>query len=121
MLRFDSEHSDYSEVFLKGQAFKALYGIHAMSDYLEAAERSASPTIDNGGSTANTATSYEKAILKGLGLIVSAIRDPEMLDEMPITQHMRIAGSFLQVFVRLFTGKILLPFDTCTFIILTGS
>ncbi|OAA44825.1 Peptidase C19, ubiquitin carboxyl-terminal hydrolase 2 [Metarhizium rileyi] len=103
MLQFDSDQTDYSEVFLKGQTFKTLYGLHALSDYIEAAERSVSAAIHDEESTGTTPTFHQQALLRSLSLIVKAISDPEMLDEMPAAQQLRISGAFLQIYVRLFT------------------
>lgn len=106
MLKFDSEQTAHSQVFLKGQAFKTLYGIHALSDYVEAVQHSASTTSNDKDSMVIATTSYQQAISRGLCLIVRAIGDPEILDAVSISQQLRIAGSFMQVFVKLFTGTL---------------
>lgn len=108
MLKFDSEQTSHTQVFLKGQAFKTLYGIHALSDYTEAVEHSASTASSDNNSLVTATTSYQQAISRGLCLIVRAIGDSEILGEVSIPQQLRIAGSFMQVFVKLFTGT--LPF-----------
>ncbi|KAF5138593.1 hypothetical protein E5D57_002379 [Metarhizium anisopliae] len=105
MLQFESDQHDHSKVFLKGQAFQTLYGLHALIDYIEAAQHSAFTTSHDEDSVGATLTSYQKALVRGLRLIVKAIGDPETLDEMPAVQQLRIGAAILQVFVKLFTGQ----------------
>lgn len=49
--------------------------------------------------------SFQQALEKFLRLVVDAIADPELLDGVPPALRLRIAGSLVRVYVKIFTGE----------------
>jgi hypothetical protein len=119
MLQFDFEQGDHSEIFMRGQAFKTLYVIHALNDYVEASQRSASSASYDGDAAVTLPISHQQALQSGLCLVVKAIGDPEMLDKFPASHQIRIAGAFVQAFVKLFTGMLVTSGSSASFLLLT--
>ena len=82
---FDSESTSYMQVFPIGQPFKCLYAIYALAEYIDAYRRRMTTWPDRD----DTEATYLATIKKALGLIFSAISDPQIIDSCP-SDHVKM-------------------------------
>ncbi|KAK2595575.1 hypothetical protein QQS21_006686 [Conoideocrella luteorostrata] len=110
---FESKTTSHRDIFLKGQPFKTLYAVHAIRDHIQAARDHTFRVSTDTLVDSEILNSYKQVLRKVLRLVVDAIADSEVLDEVPLELQLRIAGSLLQVFVKLVneTLKLSPPID----------
>ncbi|KAG6241756.1 hypothetical protein E4U25_005574 [Claviceps purpurea] len=101
--RFDSDDASYLDIFHKGFPFRTLYAIHAIGDYVEAAQYQREQADQDAKDASERLGSFQQALEKFLRLVVDAIADPELLDGVPPALRLRIAGSLVRVYVKIFT------------------
>ncbi|QUC22213.1 uncharacterized protein UV8b_06454 [Ustilaginoidea virens] len=100
-LNLESQVMTHEDIFLKGHAFKNLYAIHAIAEYVEVSRRSHSVTSLTPEADVDSTRSYHHALRKALRLVVHAVSDPETFGQVSPTLGLRIAGSLMQTFVKL--------------------
>ncbi|QPH16557.1 hypothetical protein C2857_001230 [Epichloe festucae Fl1] len=100
--RFETDNVSHLDIFLKGYPFKTLYAIHAISDYVEAARYQRLQVHPDTEIASEGLGSSQKALERSLRLVVDAISDPEVLEGVSSALRLRIAGSLVQVYVKLF-------------------
>lgn len=103
--RFETDNVSHLDIFLKGYPFKTLYAIHAISDYVEAARYQRLQIRPGTEIASEGLESSQKALERSLRLVVDAISDPEVLDGVSSALRLRIAGSLVQVYVKLFNSE----------------
>ncbi|KAG6074888.1 hypothetical protein E4U30_001701 [Claviceps sp. LM220 group G6] len=101
--RFDSNDASYLDIFHKGYPFRTLYAIHAIGDYVEAAQYQREQADLDAEGASERLGSFQQAIEKSLRLVVDAIADPELLDGVSPALRLRIAGSLVRIYVKIFT------------------
>ncbi|GAO14057.1 hypothetical protein UVI_02038490 [Ustilaginoidea virens] len=105
-LNLESQVMTHEDIFLKGHAFKNLYAIHAIAEYVEVSRRSHSVTSLTPEADVDSTRSYHHALRKALRLVVHAVSDPETFGQVSPTLGLRIAGSLMQTFVKLVNGTV---------------
>ncbi|KAG6007950.1 hypothetical protein E4U21_005311 [Claviceps maximensis] len=100
--RFESDNASHLDIFLKGHPFKTLYAIHAIGDYVEAAHYQRQQVHPDMEGVSKRFGSFERALEKSLRLVVDAIADPELLDDVSLALRLRIVGSLVQIYAKLF-------------------
>lgn len=111
MSRFDNESTSYKDLFLPGQPFKSLYAIHALTEYIEGASRTAL-RVDRSTTApkADLQSSQEQALRRSLQLVVQALSDPEVLGGSISRLQIRVVSSLMQKLVQLVQGTFYRPF-----------
>ncbi|KAG6039646.1 hypothetical protein E4U41_002343 [Claviceps citrina] len=100
--KFESDNASYLNIFLKGHPFKTLYAIHAIRDYVEAAQYQRKQVRPDAEGASERLASFQQALERCLRLVVDAIADPEILEGISSVLQLRIVGALVQVYVRLF-------------------
>ncbi|KAG5950854.1 hypothetical protein E4U53_004309 [Claviceps sorghi] len=100
--RFELDNASHLDIFFKGHPFKTLYAIHAIGDYVEAAHYQRQQVHPDAEGAAKRLDSFHQALEKSLRLVVDAMADPELLDGVSSPLRLRIVGSLVQIYMKLF-------------------
>lgn len=103
--RFESENASHLDIFLKGHPFKTLYAIHAIGDYVEAAHYQRRQVHPDAKDASTRLETFQQALEKSLRLVVDAIADTELVDDVSLALRLRILGSLVRIYVKLFNGE----------------
>ena len=104
----------YSDVFSSGQTLKSLYALHALREYLSTQKLKTTVSqiiTQNSGEQKIFATEdHEKALTKGITLIVAAICDPGLVGNCSDDDlQMQLALQLVDDYVQLLKGT----YDRC--------
>ena len=96
----------YSDLFLPGETLKSLYAIHALREYVNTEKLKSIITQkieQNSGQQKLFATAdHEKALTKGISLIVAAICDPDLVgrcsdDDLRTTLALQLVDTYVHL------------------------
>lgn len=102
MESFEEQSAVHTDIFPPGQPFKALYAVHALSEYKALACR-AEAAVANSSSFPQR--SKEKARNKSICLIVQAISDHHKLSQHSTQLQMQLTSSLMQTLVEWLQGE----------------
>ncbi|KAK3380099.1 hypothetical protein B0T24DRAFT_519847 [Lasiosphaeria ovina] len=96
--------TSYQEFFPLGQAFKSLYAVHALREYLGTQRRRFSPgNFEEQEEYADGwPQSYSASLIRAMSLLVPALSDPEVIAQCPSQElQMDVSSALVECFVAL--------------------